>query len=103
MPTNTKQQLCIKPTGFLVVFGIVTERRNIGIWRNTLDTVFQSKALQTAFTDKWKLPGRTMISFSQIEMSKSPRDGSNSGSSSGRVNLIGLTWGVPPSALPLLL
>ena len=87
----------------IFVFGIVTERRNIEVWRNSLDTMLESKALQTAFIDKWKLHGRTMISFSQIEMSKSPRDGSNSGSSSGRVNLMGLTWGVPPSAFPLLL
>ena len=84
----------------IFVFGIVTERRNIEVWRNSLDTMFESKALQTAFIDKWKLHGRTMISFSQIEMSKSPRDGSNSGSSSGRVNLIGLTWGVPLPLFP---
>ena len=25
MPTNTKQQLCIKPTGFLVILPIVTQ------------------------------------------------------------------------------
>ena len=35
MPTNTKQQLCIKPTGFLVVFGLgdkdVARNSNPGI------------------------------------------------------------------------
>ena len=55
MPTNTKQQLCIKPTGFLVRFSVVmdfnSEKNNESTYRNAFEEFLRQQSAENDFKE----------------------------------------------------
>ena len=56
MPTNTKQQLCIKPTGFLVMFEMCWKHLEKAFWKfqNVLKSVMHVESILKKSVENYK-------------------------------------------------